>query len=76
MHLKINSQRFVPEKLADLKLREEIAVKENPDVFISVHVNSIPQEKLARRASLLSYWWTSERRIFSESNSGFISMET
>ena len=32
-------------KLADLKLREEMAVKENPDVFISVHVNSIPQEK-------------------------------
>jgi len=32
-------------KLADLKLREEITVKENPNVFISVHVNSIPQEK-------------------------------
>jgi len=32
-------------KLADLKLREEIAINENPDVFISVHVNSIPQEK-------------------------------
>lgn len=32
-------------KLADLKLREDITVKENPDVFISVHVNAIPQEK-------------------------------
>lgn len=32
-------------KLADLKLREEIAINENPDIFISVHVNSIPQEK-------------------------------
>lgn len=32
-------------KLADLKLRENIAIKEKPDMFISVHVNSIPQEK-------------------------------
>lgn len=32
-------------KLADLKLREDITLNENPDVFISVHVNSIPDEK-------------------------------
>ena len=32
-------------KLADLKLRETIAVEENPDVFISVHVNAIPDSK-------------------------------
>lgn len=32
-------------KLADLKLREDIAVNESPDVFISIHVNSIPNEK-------------------------------
>jgi N-acetylmuramoyl-L-alanine amidase len=32
-------------KMADLKLREDIAIKEKPDMFISVHVNSIPQEK-------------------------------
>ncbi len=32
-------------KLADLQLREKIAVEENPDVFISVHVNAIPDEK-------------------------------
>lgn len=32
-------------KLADLKLREDITLNENPDVFISVHVNSIPNEK-------------------------------
>ncbi|MFC5590736.1 N-acetylmuramoyl-L-alanine amidase [Sporosarcina soli] len=32
-------------KMADLKLRETIAVDENPDMFISVHVNSIPQDK-------------------------------
>ncbi|WP_438313512.1 N-acetylmuramoyl-L-alanine amidase [Sporosarcina sp. FA9] len=32
-------------KLADLKLREKIAVNENPDVFISVHVNSIPDDR-------------------------------
>lgn len=32
-------------KLSDLKLRETIAVEENPDVFISVHVNAIPDSK-------------------------------
>lgn len=32
-------------KLADLQLRETIAVDENPDVFISVHVNAIPDSK-------------------------------
>ncbi|MEK5036675.1 N-acetylmuramoyl-L-alanine amidase [Sporosarcina sp. FSL K6-3457] len=32
-------------KVADLKLRERIAIDENPDMFISVHVNAIPQEK-------------------------------
>lgn len=32
-------------KLADLKLREQIAIEENPDVFISVHVNAIPDAK-------------------------------
>ncbi len=32
-------------KMADLKLRESIAIDENPDLFISVHVNAIPQEK-------------------------------
>lgn len=32
-------------KLADLKLREDIAVNENPDVFISVHVNAIPDKR-------------------------------
>lgn len=32
-------------KLADLKLREDITVKEDPDVFISVHVNAIPEER-------------------------------
>lgn len=32
-------------KLADLKLRERIAIDEDPDMFISVHVNAIPQEK-------------------------------
>lgn len=32
-------------KLADLKLRETITVNENPDVFISVHVNAIPDSK-------------------------------
>ena len=31
--------------MADLKLREDITVNENPDVFISVHVNSIPEER-------------------------------
>lgn len=32
-------------KLADLKLRETITVKEKPDMFISVHVNAIPEER-------------------------------
>lgn len=32
-------------KMADLKLRESIAINEKPDMFISVHVNSIPGEK-------------------------------
>lgn len=32
-------------KIADLKLRESIAINENPDVFISVHVNAIPDSK-------------------------------
>ena len=32
-------------KLADLKLREDITANENPDVFISVHVNAIPEER-------------------------------
>lgn len=32
-------------KMADLQLRESIAIKETPDMFISVHVNSIPQER-------------------------------
>jgi len=32
-------------KLADLKLREQIIVDEQPDVFISVHVNAIPDAK-------------------------------
>ena len=32
-------------KMADLKLRESIAIEEDPDMFISVHVNAIPQEK-------------------------------
>lgn len=32
-------------KMADLKLRESIAVDEKPDVFISVHVNAIPDAK-------------------------------
>lgn len=32
-------------KLADLKLREDITLNEDPDVFISVHVNSIPDEQ-------------------------------
>ena len=29
-------------------MREDITVNENPDVFISVHVNAIPQDKVAR----------------------------
>ncbi|WP_407643870.1 N-acetylmuramoyl-L-alanine amidase [Edaphobacillus lindanitolerans] len=32
-------------KMADLKLREEIAIKEKPDMFLSVHVNAIPDQK-------------------------------
>ncbi|WP_339253182.1 N-acetylmuramoyl-L-alanine amidase [Sporosarcina sp. FSL W8-0480] len=32
-------------KLADLKLRESIAIEEDPDMFLSVHVNAIPQER-------------------------------
>jgi N-acetylmuramoyl-L-alanine amidase len=32
-------------KMADLKLRETMSIDENPDMFISVHVNAIPQEK-------------------------------
>lgn len=32
-------------KLADLQLREAITVKENPDMFVSVHVNAIPEER-------------------------------
>lgn len=32
-------------KLADLKLRENIAVEEDPDLFLSVHVNAIPEQR-------------------------------
>ena len=32
-------------KLADLKLREQITLDEDPDMFISVHVNAIPDSK-------------------------------
>lgn len=32
-------------KLADLKLRETMTVDEKPDMFISVHVNAIPETK-------------------------------
>ena len=32
-------------KMADLKLREDIVNKSKPDVFLSVHVNAIPQER-------------------------------
>ncbi|CAM3243912.1 N-acetylmuramoyl-L-alanine amidase [Filibacter tadaridae] len=32
-------------KVADLKLRETIAINEKPDMFISVHVNAIPEER-------------------------------
>jgi len=32
-------------KMADLKLRETIAISEKPDMFISVHVNAIPEER-------------------------------
>ncbi|QTD39787.1 N-acetylmuramoyl-L-alanine amidase [Sporosarcina sp. Te-1] len=32
-------------KFADLKLRERIAIEEDPDIFVSVHVNAIPDSK-------------------------------
>lgn len=32
-------------KMADLKLRESIAIHEEPDMFLSVHVNAIPEER-------------------------------
>lgn len=32
-------------KLADLKLRENIAINEDPDIFLSVHVNAIPEQR-------------------------------
>lgn len=32
-------------KLADLKLRENIAIEEDPDIFLSVHVNAIPEQR-------------------------------
>lgn len=32
-------------KLADLKLRENIAIEEDPDMFLSVHVNAIPEQR-------------------------------
>ncbi|AXI00374.1 N-acetylmuramoyl-L-alanine amidase [Sporosarcina sp. PTS2304] len=32
-------------KFADLKLRESMAIEENPDLFISIHVNAIPEER-------------------------------
>lgn len=32
-------------KMADLKLRESIAIEEEPDMFLSVHVNAIPEER-------------------------------
>ncbi|PID15958.1 N-acetylmuramoyl-L-alanine amidase [Sporosarcina sp. P34] len=32
-------------KFADLKLRESMAVESKPDMFISVHVNAIPEER-------------------------------
>ena len=41
-------------KLADLKLRENIAIEEDPDMFLSVHVNAIPEAKMERLASVLS----------------------
>ena len=40
-------------KFADLKLRESIAVEEDPDMFLSVHVNAIPEAKMERLASVL-----------------------
>ncbi|MGN7386289.1 N-acetylmuramoyl-L-alanine amidase [Sporosarcina sp. SAFN-015] len=32
-------------KMADLKLRETIAIEEDPDMFLSVHVNAIPEQR-------------------------------
>lgn len=32
-------------KFADLKLRESIAIEEDPDIFVSIHVNAIPEER-------------------------------
>lgn len=32
-------------KFADLKLREQITIDEEPDMFISVHVNAIPESR-------------------------------
>lgn len=32
-------------KMADLKLRESIAIEAEPDMFLSVHVNAIPDER-------------------------------
>ncbi|MDV6377410.1 N-acetylmuramoyl-L-alanine amidase [Sporosarcina sp. GW1-11] len=32
-------------KFADLKLRESMAIENDPDLFISVHVNAIPEER-------------------------------
>lgn len=32
-------------KFADLKLRESMAVESNPDMFVSIHVNAIPEER-------------------------------
>jgi N-acetylmuramoyl-L-alanine amidase len=32
-------------KLADLKLRENIALEQEPDMFLSVHVNAIPEQR-------------------------------
>ena len=32
-------------KMADLKLRENITIEEDPDMFLSVHVNAIPEQR-------------------------------
>ena len=32
-------------KMADLKLREQIAIDEEPDMFLSIHGNAVPEEK-------------------------------
>lgn len=32
-------------KFADLKLRESMAIEQDPNLFISIHVNAIPQER-------------------------------